>query len=231
MMIYSLGVFAVFFPVIPRWGAQNVAVRTRHPPETHSLQHGEHTWHAVLPVAPLRVMSSHFINCFCLCCSTWAAWRRPGRWQISWLLTSACRKTPQVALLSNAGYFIHMPISPSELWLCHRGSLLVDHPSSLQAEVWRREGQGWRWPHPCQCFFRALPGNHYLFTYMHLNSWFLLLNVIHFTHNSAFFFSISLTPAGTWWSMPHSCKRCGQWPQWCQGVSSLKVGSSIFVQT
>lgn len=40
-----------------------------------------------------------------------------------------------------------------------RRSLLVDNTSSLQAKVWRREGQGWRWPHSRQCFFRAIPGN------------------------------------------------------------------------
>lgn len=35
--------FTIFSPVFPRWRSQNASVRARHPPETHSLQHGEHT--------------------------------------------------------------------------------------------------------------------------------------------------------------------------------------------
>lgn len=50
----------------------------------------------------------------------------------------------------------------------YRRGLLVDHPSSLQAKVWRREGQGGGWPHSRQRFFRAIPGNHN-FIYLHLN--------------------------------------------------------------
>lgn len=53
----------MFLPVIPRWRSQNPAVRTCHPPETHTLQHGAHTWNALPPVGCLRVMLSCFTNC------------------------------------------------------------------------------------------------------------------------------------------------------------------------
>lgn len=52
----------------------------------------------------LSIISS---ACSRLCCSTWAAWRRPAHWRTSWLLTWACRKIPQVASLSEAGWSTH----------------------------------------------------------------------------------------------------------------------------
>lgn len=118
-----------------------------------------------------------------LCCSTWAAWPRPGRWRISWLLTSVCRRTPQVALVSKAGYCTHIP--DSEMWLCVIGEACwwTIHPASKQ----RSEGEKVRVGD--DLILVSVSSERYLVTiiYLHLNSWCLLLNMILFTHSSAFF--------------------------------------------
>lgn len=108
--------------------------------------------------------------------STWAVWPLRDHWPISWLLMWACRRTPQVVL-----HFIshYLPTHAScHFWMLnlvvhHRRGLLVDHPSSLQAKVWRREGQGGGWPHSCQRFFRAILGN-FDFSYLHLSCQFVV---------------------------------------------------------
>lgn len=78
---------------------------------------------------------------------------------------------------STGDYELYSPLCPPHtdvdvcilnLFVRHRRGLLVDHPPSLQAKVWRREGQGGRWPHSCQCFFRTISGNHD-FIYLHCN--------------------------------------------------------------
>lgn len=142
----------------------------------------------------LGFMSSHNANSlsFPSCCSTWAVWLLHARWPTNWLLMWACRKTPQVAIK------MHRPLCPTQAdvdfhiqnqFVHHRRSLLVDHSSSLQAKIWRREGQGGRWPHSCQCFFWAIPGS-YNFIYLNLN-WQIVVDNSYCYYNLYYFQHLS----------------------------------------
>lgn len=94
---------SLLLPVITRWGSPDSPIRPCHPPETYSLQYGEHI-HSIKSICHsqyyLECMSSHNTNSlsFPLCCSTWAVWLLHAPWQTNWLLMWACRKTPQVAI-------------------------------------------------------------------------------------------------------------------------------------
>lgn len=109
----------------------------------------------------------------------------------------------------------------------------MDHPSSLQAKVWRREGQGGGWPHSCQCFFRTIPGNHD-FIYLHHN-WQLFVS-------QAFQYlpplSFSAPVLRQWWldgrcllhanTVDHDPSDVRMWASWRSVISFFAKCKSLF---
>lgn len=105
-----------------------------------------------------------------------------------------------------------------------RWGMLVDHSSSLKAEVGRWKGQGgWR-PHPCQRVLWEIPGKT-LFTQNTLllhNGWFRHVNVPKLDLFILFLSSVLSTcptPVEIWWWTPPSCRHCGTWTRSCRDVN------------
>lgn len=131
--------------VVTRWGSSNPAVWTCHPPETHSLQHGEPIYGQMCGSIPflkaadvltlsyfLKCLSSHYTTFYpSFCAAVFELFdyfaltdRQVGFW------CGLAGRLHRCALTFKHN-FSHVDFCILNLFIHHRRGLLVDHPSSL----------------------------------------------------------------------------------------------------